>query len=102
MKTKKEAPEGAATETRGKDTNYFQFQQTQIAFFSQPVTMMQAAKSVGIDRANVCRYVATLRKEGAIWLIRKGICPVTRWTGVGFYSTNPEYAKNQPQQLKLF
>jgi len=101
MNTKKEAAE-AATETQHKDTKLYQFQQTQVAFFSLPATMMQVAKAVGIDRANVCWYVRELRNAGAIWLIRKGTCPITRWDGVGFYSTNPKYAEGLPQQLKLF
>ena len=105
MNTKKEAPcEGAPvnSETQHKDTHFFQFQRTQIVFFEQPRTMMEAAKIVGCDRANTCRYVATMRKEGVIWLIRKGTCPVTRWDGVGFWSTNPKYAEKLPVQLSLF
>jgi len=106
VNTKKEAPSEGATfvsvEIQRKDTKLYQFQQTQVAFFSEPKTMMQAAKQVGIDRANVCWYVRDLRKEAAIWLIRKGICPITRADSVGFYSTNPKYAENLPKQLSLF
>ena len=98
----KKATKAATIETRGKDTHYFQFQQTQAAFFSQPQTMKQVACTTGIDRSNICRYVASLRKESTIWLIRKGICPITRHPGVGFYSTNPKFVENQPQQLNLF
>ena len=102
MSTKKEAPVGATNETSRKDTKLYQLQQTQIAFFSQPITMMQAARQVNTDRANTCRYVATMRKENAIWLVRRGVCPVTRADNVGFYTTNPAFAESLPQQLKLF
>ena len=104
MNTKKGTPEGAPVsfETQHKDTKLYQFQQTQVAFFSSPATMMQVAKAIGIDRANVCWYVRDLRKVGAIWLIRKGTCPVTRWDGVGFWTTNPKYAEGLPKQLTLF
>ena len=105
METKKEAPcEGATvnSETQGKDTIYYQFQQTQVAFFAQPQTMMQIARQIGIDRANVCWYVRELRKACAIWLIRKGKCPITKCNGVGFWTTNPKYADNLPVQLSLF
>ena len=105
MNTKKTgAPESAPVsfETQRKDTHYYQFQQTQVAFFSEPRTMMWTAKQVGIDRANVCWYVRDLRTAGAIWLIRKGKCPITHAKGVGFWTTNPKYAEGLPQQLKLF
>ena len=104
MNTNKEAA-GAATvslESQRKDTHFDQLKQTQIAFFAQPQTMMQIARQVGIDRANVCWYVRDLRKAGAIWLIRKGICPITRADGVGFWSTNPKFAESLPKQLELF
>ena len=97
MKKGAEAPE-----TQSKDTKLYQLQQIQIAFFSHPKTMMQASRQVGIDRANTCRYVAEMRKAEAIWPIRKGICPITKHSGVVFYSTNSKYAENLPQQAKLF
>ena len=106
MNTKKTSePEGSpeiSLESQDKDRHFRQLQQTQIAFFSQPITMMQAAKKVGVDRANVCRYVDVMRKAGAIWIIRKGTCPITRDRRVQFLSTNPKYAEGQPKQLELF
>ena len=103
-KTKTGAPESAPanSETRDKDTKLFQFQQTQIAFFAQPQTMMQIARQVGIDRANVCWYVRELRKVGAIWLIRKGTCPITGHNKVQYLTTNPQFVENKPKQLTLF
>ena len=105
MNTKKTgAPESApvSLEHQRKDTKLYQLQQTQVAFFSEPKTMKQVSEQVGIDRANVCWYVRDFRMAGAIWLIRKGICPITRADGVGFWTTNPKYAEGLPKQLTLF
>lgn len=41
------------------------------------LTRMQIALCLGIERATICRRVADLRDEGRIWVVRKGICPVT-------------------------
>ena len=42
------------------------------------LTRMQIAQCLGIERATICRRVAELRDEGRIWVVRKGICPVTK------------------------
>lgn len=41
------------------------------------LTRMQIALCLGIERATICRRVADLRDEGRIWVVRKGLCPVT-------------------------
>lgn len=41
-------------------------------------TRMQIAKCLGIERASVCRRIADLRDEGRVWVIGKGIDPVTK------------------------
>ena len=99
----KENEKGAEAPTaQGKDKYLNQLKQAQIAFFEYPKTMKMVAKQINCDRANVCRYKATMSKSGAIWLISKGVCPITRHAGVGFYSTNPSYAESLPVQSKLF
>ena len=103
MDAKKESPVGeTVTEKQRKDNHYFQFQQTQIAFFSEPKTMMQAARQINIDRGNVCWYIRDLRKANAIWITNVGRCPITKHNHVKFWSTNPKYAENLPKQLTLF
>ena len=106
METKKTgAPEGApdnSLKTQRKDTYSDQFRKCQVAFYAKPSTMMEVARQVGCDRANVCWYLRDLRRAGRVWLIRKGTCPITRWDGVGFWSTNEKYAEGQPKQLELF
>lgn len=42
------------------------------------LTRMQIALCLGIERATICRRVAELRDEGRIWVVRKGLCPVTK------------------------
>ena len=102
MTTKKEAPEGATIETQRKDTYSDQFSKTQIAFFVKPSTMMEVARQIGCDRANVCWYLRDLRKAGRVWITRIGMCPVTRHRRVQFWTTNPKYVENLPKQLELF
>ena len=41
------------------------------------LTRMQIAVCLNIERASVCRRVAELRDAGVLWVIRKGICPIT-------------------------
>lgn len=41
-------------------------------------TRMQIAKCLGIERASVCRRVAELRDANLVWVIGKGIDPVTK------------------------
>ena len=75
-------------------------------------TRMQIAKCLGIERASVCRRVAELRDLGVIWVVRKGLDPITgeraefltscRQIAMGLPS--PEKAqKSKPEQTgKLF
>lgn len=41
-------------------------------------TRMQIAKCLGIERASVCRRIADLRDEGKVWVIGRGIDPITK------------------------
>ena len=95
------APE-ESFETERKDTHFFQLQRTQLAFFEKPITMKQASLIVGCDRANTCRYVKTMKKANAIWIVRLGRCPITRHSKVQFLTTNPRFAESLPKQLTLF
>jgi hypothetical protein len=61
--------------------------------------MLQCAHLTGIERANICRYVAELEKQGEIALVRKGLCPITGYRA-GFYSTDPKLFSTK--QLDLF
>ena len=104
METKTGAHEStpANFETQGKDSHFLQLQKTQVGFFSDPSTMLMVAKKTGIERASICRYCATLRKEGALWIVKIGRCPISGYPRVNFYTTDPRLVENQPKQLTLF
>lgn len=59
------------------------------AFSEAPATMM-IARRTGIERANICRYVATMRKEDRIFFVKKGLCAITRHAA-NYLSTNESY-----------
>ncbi len=75
---------------QGKDTHFkTQVKRVFTALYRQPKTMLMVSVETGILRANICRYVAELRKENRICKVRKGICPISKHSA-GFYTTNPD------------
>jgi hypothetical protein len=77
-----------------------QFKVIHKSFYNAPKTMLMASKETGILRANICRYVATLRKSKKIAEVKKGFCEVTKHKA-GFLTTNPnQFPKSN--QLKMF
>jgi hypothetical protein len=75
---------------QGKSTQFqAQMERVFAAFKRQPSTMLMVSVETGILRANICRYVAKWEKENRIRIVRKGICPITKYRA-GFYTTNPE------------
>ena len=68
------------------------------SFYEDPKTMRQVEVETGIRRDHITRYVAILRKQNKITLIKKGICPITRMNGVQFLSTNPDHQPDIIQQ----
>lgn len=60
------------------------------------LTRMQIAVCLNIERASVCRRVAELRDAGVLWVIRKGICPITG-ERAEFLTTCKEVAKSIPK-----
>ena len=81
-----------------KDNNINQLQRVYSTLFARPMTMYEVALITGIERANVCRYVAELRKSNSIAVVRLGICPITRHDRVQFLTTNPALF---PQETQL-
>jgi hypothetical protein len=51
------------------------------------MTMLMAAKTTGIERANICRYVAVMRKADRVALISVKPCELTKHAA-GYYSTD--------------
>ena len=84
------------------DKKYFgcQYQKCYQSFKEKPRTMLQVAHDTGIERASICRYVAEMRKRDVIYLITKGICPITK-RAAGFYSTD-EYLLTETDEGHVF
>ena len=82
------APIMKTSELEGKDKDFArQYQIVFKAFSEKPKTMAQVESETGVWRTNITRYVATMKREGSILLIRKDVCPITGMSGVGFYQT---------------
>ena len=88
-------------ESKGKQLN-LQYQIVYQSFKERPKTMLQVSLETGILRANICRYVAKMRKHNNIRVIRYGYCPCTHYRA-GFLSTDQVlFTKEKVKQLKLF
>jgi hypothetical protein len=67
-----------------------QFKVLDFKFFQGCYTMKQVSVQTNIDRANICRYISKRKRQNKVYLVRFGICPITKTPGVGFYTTNLE------------
>lgn len=67
-----------------------QMQRVFTAFLRHPKTMLAVSVETGIRTSNITRYVAKWRKQSRIKTIRKGVCPISKSTGVQFLTTNPD------------
>ena len=56
-----------------------------------PRTMLQVSRATGIERANICRRVAELRRARAIYPVGRGLCPISKDRAT-FYTTSPRQA----------
>ncbi len=75
---------------QGKDKHFRgQMQRVFAALYRQPKTMLMVSIETGILRANICRYVAKLRKQNSIRIVQKSICPISK-RRAGYYTTNTE------------
>jgi hypothetical protein len=70
------------------------------AFFEAPKTMKMVSVETGIDRANICRYVAKFRKSDNVAEVKKGLCIITKHRA-GFLTTNPDQFP-KTNQLKMW
>lgn len=64
-----------------------QEQQFQKWFNRGIFTMKQVSVKTDIDRANICRFIGKMKRSNSIYLVRRGICPITKDIA-GFYTTN--------------
>ena len=86
---------------QSKDKHFInQYQTVCESFKERPKTMLEVSVETGILRANICRYVAKM--DNKVQVIRKGLCPYTKFRA-GFYSTDETlFTKPDAQQLNLF
>lgn len=78
-----------------------QFSSTNRVLFQGLYTMKMVAVVLDVDRGNICYCIGRLRKQGAVALVKKGRCPITKENGVGFYTSNPDLFPFN-NQLNLF
>ncbi len=71
------------------------------AFSERPKTMLMVEIETGIMRSNITWYVDEWRKQNRIAEIKKGICPISRHTEVGYFSTDQKLFPTS-NQLNLF
>jgi len=89
MRDKKASPNHSNDKRSGQQGQYKGTQKQRVfkAFYEYPKTMLMVSVETGILRANICRYVAEMRKRDEIKLIRKGLCQVSK-NRAGYYYTN--------------
>lgn len=63
-------------------------------------TQTAVCKATGLHQKNTCRYKSLLQKQNKLWVVKLGICPITKRSNVQFITTNSEYRKIG--QFKLF
>ncbi len=79
---------------QGKDTKISgQMKKVFNAFSTQPKTMKMVSIQTGIDRANICRYVAEWKEQNSIQEVRKGLCRITKHRA-GYLTTDPTLFNN--------
>ena len=68
------------------------------AFKKAPKTMKMVSVETGIDRPNICRYVAYLEKRKKITVVKKAKCLITKHSAK-YYSTDKDLfpAEVQPE-----
>jgi hypothetical protein len=104
VKLKSPAPVGQRlNQLQGKDTKHLaDYQMVYEYFFKNPATMFQCEVDTGVPRPYVCWYVRDMRKNEQIQIARLGRCPISKWNGVQFLTTNRELFKTEVKQLTLF
>jgi hypothetical protein len=105
MDKKEKAPERANIFAKpdDKDMKHLTDSQTVLEYFRQkPATMFQCEIDTGIPRPYICWYVRKLRKNGDIQIFRHGRCPISKWEGVQFLTTDNALFKSQIKQPSLF
>jgi hypothetical protein len=62
------------------------------AFQKQPKTMFMVEVETGINRANICRYIAKWEKQNLIYLAKFDLCKISKYRA-GYYTTDKNFIK---------
>lgn len=102
MKNNKLQPQKSLIDKHYKDNKKFRTQAKIVfnSFFYKPQTMKEVEVKTKIDRAGICRYVATFRKQNKIAVLKTVYCSITKHKAY-LLTTNPELFPID-SQLKLF
>lgn len=99
MKKSNQTPRHSVIETVLKDRKYLTDEQVvKLQFRKHPQTMLMASHATGIERADICRYIAKWRKTDSVVMVYKSKCRISKENGVQYFSTDPElikYMKNK-------
>jgi hypothetical protein len=92
-----------ALENHNKDTKHLaDYKKVYKYFLQKPATMFQCEICTGIPRPYVCWYVRSLRKNKAIQIVNYGRCPISKYNGVQFLTTDKKLFKSKTKQPTLF
>lgn len=88
---------------RGKDSKFLTESQAtfDILHHGKPMTRYEIAKALGVERANICRYVGHMLKDGIVQVHHVGVCPISHYPNVQFLTSNPALFPKE-RQLSLF
>lgn len=76
---------------QGKDKHFeAQMKIVKRAFYKAPKTMLMVSVETGIMRSNITRFVAEWKKQNRMKIVKIGICPISKRTGVQYLTTNPD------------
>jgi hypothetical protein len=102
MEKKAKATE-AANEMQCKDAKYLADYKKVFEYFkNKPATMFECEVHTGIPRPYVCWYVRRLRKSKDIQIAKLGRCPISKFDGVQFLTTDKMLFKDEIEQPTLF
>jgi hypothetical protein len=57
------------------------------SLYNSPKTMLMVSHETGVERANICRIVAQLRRGNKIKILYRDLCKITKHRA-GFYTTD--------------
>ena len=87
----------------GKDNHSVSQYKTVYEYFKRnPATMFQCEVATGIPRPYVCWYIRNMRKREIIQIYRLGRCPVSKWKGVQFLTSDEALFKTKVKEPSIF